>query len=122
MKSVFQDANGLNAELLSDFSADAVLYDRILSGFSPSDQINVVGTAATAVNRNFAGKVGIQTGAIISFNDGTASTPVFNEVTGISVDGKTLTLASTQPVTGINIGGTVPGNKTTTSTFRVKVP
>ena len=122
LKSVFQDANGLNAELLSDFSADAVLYDRILSGFSPSDQINVVGTAATAVNRNFAGKVGIQTGAIISFNDGTASTPVFNEVTGISVDGKTLTLASTQPVTGINIGGTVPVNKTTTSTFRVKVP
>ena len=46
--------------ILSDFSADTVLYDRVLPGFSLTDQINVVGTAATAANRNFAGKVGIQ--------------------------------------------------------------
>ena len=34
---------------ISTFAADTVLYDRILSGFSPADQINVVGTAATAI-------------------------------------------------------------------------
>ena len=121
VKSVFQDANGIDAGLLSDFSADTVLYDRVLPGFSLTDQINIVGTAATAVNRNFAGKVGIQTGSIISFN-GESSTPNFNEVTGISAEGKTLTLAATTTVTGVNIGGTAPTNKTTTSPFRVKVP
>ena len=98
--------NGLDAGLLSDFSADTVLYDRILSGFSPSDQINVVGTAATAVNRNFAGKVGIQTGSIISFK-GDSSVPSFNKVTNISTEGKTLTLAATTSVTGVNNGSTV---------------
>ena len=44
------------------------------------------------------------------------------KVTNISVEGKTLTLAATQSVTGINVGGTVSTNKTTSSTFRVKVP
>ena len=76
---VFQDANGIDAGLLSDFSADTVLYDRVLPAFSVTDQINVVGTAATAANRNFAGKVGIQTGSIISFSDG-SSVPVYNRL------------------------------------------
>ena len=122
IKSVFQDANGIDSGLLSDFSADTVLYDRVLSGFSVTDQINVVGTAATAANRNFAGKVGIKTGSIISFSDGASSVPVYNKVTNISTEGKTLTLAATQSVTGINVGGTVATNKTTSSTFRIKVP
>ena len=122
IKSVFQDANGIDSGLLSDFSADTVLYDRVLPGFSVTDQINVVGTAATAANRNFAGKVGIKTGSIISFSDGASSVPVYNKVTNISTEGKTLTLAATQSVTGINVGGTVATNKTTSSTFRVKVP
>ena len=70
-----------------------MLYDRVLPGFSLTDQINVVGTAATAANRNFAGKVGIQTGSIISFSDGASEVPVFNKITNISTGGKTLTLA-----------------------------
>ena len=127
VKSVFQDADGIkisgqSSGLLTDFSADTVLYDRVLPGFSLTDQINVVGTAATAANRNFAGKVGIQTGSIISFSDGSSSVPVFNKVTNISTEGKTLTLAATTSVSGVNVGGTVPTNKTTSSTFRVKVP
>ena len=122
IKSVFQDSNGIDAGMLSDFSADTVLYDRVLNGFSVSDTINVVGTAATAANRNFAGKVGIKTGSILSFSDGASSVPVYNKVTNISTEGKTLTLAPTTSVSGINIGGTVATNKTTSSTFRVKVP
>ena len=127
IKSVFQDADGIkisgqSSGLLTDFSADTVLYDRVLPGFSLTDQINVVGTAATAGNRNFAGKVGIQTGSIISFSDGSGSVPVFNKVTNISTEGKTLTLAATTSVSGVNVGGTVATNKTTSSTFRVKVP
>ena len=33
VKSIFQDADGINSELLSDFSADTVLYDRVLLVF-----------------------------------------------------------------------------------------
>ena len=122
VKSIFQDADAINSELLTDFSADTVLYDRVLPGFSLTDTINVVGTAATAANRNFAGKVGIQTGSIISFSDGNSQVPVYNEVTNISVEGKTLTLAATTSVVGVNVGSTVATNKTTSSTFRIKVP
>ena len=121
VKMVFQDADGLDASLPSDFSADTVLYDRVLPGFSPSDQINIVGTAATAVNRNFAGKVGIHTGSIIAYN-GEGSVPSFNEITNISTDGKTLTLAATTSVTGVNLGVTAATSKTTSTPFRVKVP
>ena len=88
--------------------------------FSLTDTINVVGTAATASNRNFAGKVGIQTGSIISFSDGSSQVPVYNEVTNISVEGKTLTLATTS-VTGLMLEEQAT-NKTTSSTFRIKVP
>ena len=107
---------------ISTFAADTVLYDRILPGFSPSDQINVVGTAATAINRNFAGKVGIQTGSIIAFTGVDSTDPVFNRVTNISTDGKTLTLATTQTVSGINNGATLSTSGTTTTPFRIKVP
>ena len=122
IKSVFQDADTLDTDLPSNFSADAVLYDRILPGFSPADQINIVGTAATTSNRSFAGVTGIKTDSIISYNDGVSVLPVFNKVSGVSVDGKTLTLASVSSVTGINVGGTASASSTTTSAYRVKVP
>ena len=120
VKSVFQDANGLNSALLSDFSADTVLYDAILDGFSLSDQLNVVGTAASVSNRNFAGKVGLNTGSIISYSKGDLDLPTFNKVTNISNDGKILTLAATTNVTGVNTGTTTSGSKT--SPFRIKIP
>ena len=107
---------------ISTFAADTVLYDRVLPGFSPSDTINIVGTAATAINRNFAGKVGIQTGSIIAFTGVDSTDPVFNRVTNISTDGKTLTLATTQTVSGINNGATLSTSGTTTTPFRIKVP
>ena len=88
-----------------------------------NDTLNIVGSAATVVNGNFAGKVGIQTGSIISSHIMVSQVfLVFNEIIDISTDGKTLTLGTTTSVTGINVGGTVATNKTTTSPFRVKVP
>ena len=125
IKSVFQDVSTITGSpaLASDFCADTVLYDRILTGFSPSDQINVVGTAATAINRNFAGKVGIKTDSIISFTGVDSSDPVFNRVTSISTNGKTLTVSAIGlGVTGVNVGSTLTANSTTTTPFRIKVP
>ncbi len=120
VKSIRQSTFGTTG--ISTFNSDTVLYDRILPYFSASDQINAVGTAVTSANRSFSGRVGIKTDSIISFSDGSNNLPVFNKVTAISADGKTLTVAATGNVTGINVGGTVPTNKTTSSTFRIKVP
>ena len=120
IKTIRQDV--ASSAGIATFFADTVLYDRVLPGFSPSDQINIVGTAATSINRNFAGKVGIKTDSIIAFTGVDSTDPVFNRVTNISTDGKTLTLASTQDVAGINVGGTLGVSETTTSPFRIKVP
>ena len=64
IKSVFQSKDKVEATLASDFSADAVLFDHVLPGFSVSDELNITSSSNTATvnNRNFA-----NTG--MSFND-----------------------------------------------------
>jgi hypothetical protein len=120
IKSIRQDTFGTTG--ISTFNSDTVLYDRILPYFSASDQINAVGAAITSANRSFSGRVGIKTDSIISFTDQNNSVPIFNKVSAISADGKTLTVAATTSVTGINVGGLVAANNQTSSTFRIKVP
>ena len=125
IKSVFQDADTLNSDLLSDFSADTILQDIVLPGFSITDQLNITGNTATVNNRNFAALVGIHTDAIISYQRGdnfTNGDIVFNKITDISVDGKTLTLGAVEHVAGINTGAVLASGISTTSTFRLKVP
>ena len=58
VKSIYQDTFGTTG--ISTFNADTVLYDRVLPNFSISDELNIVGTAASVANRSFAG-VGINT-------------------------------------------------------------
>ena len=120
IKSIRQDLSSSTG--IATFFADTVLYDRILPYFSASDVINVVGTAATSANRSFSGRVGIKTDSIISFSDENNTVPIFNKVSAISANGKTLTLSATTSVSGVCQGGTVATNKTTVSTFRIKVP
>ena len=125
IKSVFQDADTLNSDLLSDFSADTILQDIVLPGFSITDQLNITGNTATVNNRNFAALVGIHTDAIISYQRGddfTNGDIVFNKINDISVDGKTLTLGAVEHVAGINTGAVLASGISTTSTFRLKVP
>ena len=117
IKSVFQDSDSLDSDLQSNFSADSVLYDRVLPGFSVADQLTVVGTAASVSNRNFAGKVGIKTDSIIAYETNNAD-PIFNRITSVSTDGKVIGLTTTVPVSGINLGTVTAG----TSPFRIKVP
>ena len=124
IKSVFQaSGNGL----VSPFSADSVLYDRVLPNFSLTDNLSVLGGAgsntASAPGRRFAGVVGIKTDAIISYNHGTFADPVFNRVSNISSDGETLTLVAVgQSITGVNNGGILAAGISTNSTFRIKSP
>ena len=126
IKSVYQDFDAISGTSGNDFIADSVLYDRVLPGFSPADQLNVVSfdtttDKATIPGRNFAGKVGINTNSVISYSHGAFSEPVFNRVFDISPDGKTLDLVQTEDVSGVNEGD-VLGAGTTTGTFRVRVP
>ena len=131
IKSVFQDVSTINPTgsgtgLVSDFFADTVLYDRVLPGFSPSDQLSVTATGgdtntATVAGRNFAGKVGITTNSIISYNSTAFSDPVYNRVTAISADGKTLTLKQVADVTDV-CEGDVISSGTTSGAFRVRIP
>ena len=63
IKSVWQDSDTLNSSLVSDFSADSVLYDRILPNFSSFDSLTVTGAnngnsaTARSPRRRFIGKV-----------------------------------------------------------------
>ena len=125
IKSVFQ-AKKISA-LSSNFSADLVLYDRVLPNFSLTDNLSILGgtgsNTATVSNRRFSGKVGIKTDAIIAYKHGTFADPIFNRVSDISADGETLTLVAVgQSITGVNNGGILAAGISTNSTFRVKVP
>ena len=123
IKSVFQDSDTLNSNLLSNFSADAVLYDKIIPGFSLTDQLNIKGSnnTATVNNRNFAGHVGVKTDAIIAYQRGDENINdiVYNKITNISTDGKTLTLGAVGVHTGVNSGAI---GVSTSSPFRLQVP
>ena len=112
IKSIYQNVTGFPT-----FNADTVLYDRFLSNFSISDEVNIIGTAASVANRSFAG-VGINTEAIISYNKGNYQDPTFNKIDAISNDGKILTLAATENVVGVSTGTVT----STSSPFRIKVP
>ena len=80
--------------LSSNFSADTVLYDRVLPYFSIADNLSVLGgnttNTVTVANRRFSGKVGIKTDTIIAYSHGTFSDPVYNKVISISNNGELL--------------------------------
>ena len=127
IKSVFQDSDSLNSSLQSKFSADTVLYDRVLPYFSLADNLSVLGgsstNSATVANRRFSGKVGIKTDAIIAYSHGTFADPVYNRVSNITNNGKTLTLSPLGVgVTGVNEESILAAGISTNSTFRIKVP
>jgi len=130
IKSVFQDSTTLGS-LAKDFSADAVLYDRILPNFSINDELsltydagsgNTATNTATVAGRRFVGKVGIKTETIIGYKH-TSADPVFLRV-------EEITNATTIKLQGIpqNIGGVMngtpiqSGQPTLNTNFTIKVP
>ena len=125
IKSVYQTKK--ITSLSSNFSADSVLYDRVLPNFSLTDNLSVLGgsgnlNTATVANRRFSGKVGIKTDTIIAYIHGTFADPVYNRVSSISGDGQTIGLSTTPTVAGVNNGTVLSAGISTNSTFRIKVP
>ena len=132
IKSVFQSATGLPINV--NFSADSVLYDRILPNFRITDALTVEndgsGVAkASCIGRRFTGAVGLKTDAILEYNSENGEETVYNRVDSISADGAEIILKSVESITGVNgtgnpvtfISGDVPTG-IVTSTFRVKSP
>ena len=116
IKSIFQNVSGFPT-----FNADTILYNRVLPNFSITDELNVVGTAASVANRSFTG-VGINTNTIIAYNKGDFQDPTFNEISNISSDGKIITLSATTNVVGVSTGSVFTAPSGTSSIFRIKVP
>ena len=126
IKSVYQDANTLNSSLVSKFSADAVLYDRVLPNFSAFDTLTVTGASngnsasATSPNRRFIGKVGIKTDSIVGYGTDVGD-KTYNRIVSISSDGETLSLSPVETISGVN-NGRICAGVTTSNIFRVKSP
>tara|TARA_B100000579_G_scaffold54205_1_gene38033 strand:+ start:20290 stop:27834 length:7545 start_codon:yes stop_codon:yes gene_type:complete len=127
LKSVFQAKTiGGFGSGAKDFTADAILYDRVLPNFSITDQLNITGSSsdasATCPNRRFAGAVGLKVDSIVGYKVDNQGDPVYNRVNAISADGATLTLDDVATVANVNYGG-LPANGTTVSSlFTVKSP
>jgi len=132
IKSVYQAA--ANAGSSVNFTADSVLYDKILPNFSSTDQLSVendgVGVAkAKSFGKYFTGAVGLKTDAIIQYNSENSENIVYNRVDSIEADGSILHLKAVETLSGYNpqgnplafILGDVPTG-IVTSTFRVKTP
>ena len=129
IKSVYQDSNDANNNIPvgAIFTADSVLYDRILPNFAPTDILGILGNnsnaaTATCPLRRFSGKVGIKTESIISYQRGDFADPVFNRVSNISADGATLTLSEVADVAGVCEGDIPIAGVSTESTFFIKSP
>ena len=130
IKSVYQNsstASGGSIPAAAVFTADSVLYDRLLPNFAPTDILGILGNnsnaaTATCPLRRFSGKVGIKSETIISYQRGDYTDPVFNRVSNISADGTTLTLSQVEDVAGVCEGDIPIAGVSTESTFFIKSP
>jgi len=127
IKSVFQDFNGLTGlSNTTDFSADTVLYDKILPNFSLVDPLTVSGAAngnsatAQSPRRRFSGQVGVKTDTIVGYSTD-FGLQTYNKVTSISADGSSMGLAPITNIAGVNSGEILAG-LTTSNIFRIKYP
>jgi len=127
IKSVFQDFNGLTGLTnTSDFSADTVLYDKVLPNFSIVDPLTVSGAAngnsatAQSPRRRFSGQVGVKTDTIVGYSTD-FGLQTYNRVTSISADGTSMGLAPITNIADVNSGEIIAG-LTTSNIFRIKYP
>ena len=112
IKSVFQDSDGLNSALSTNFIADTILYEQELERFGVKDQLVVSGGNTGRVSgRNFQdGEGGIKVGSILKYQTGSQD-PTYNVVTAIRADGTAVTLASA-PASINNVNANAVSNGT----------
>ena len=99
VKSVHQAAaQGTNI----DFSGDLVLQPKLIPNLGLGDEVNISsGNVLTCAGKTFGS---LKIDDIIIVNITTDADPRFNRITNISDDLKSVTLAATESVTGVNLG------------------
>ena len=122
IKSVFQDADGLNSALQTNFVADTVLHEQALPQFAKTDMMNISGSGATRTakvgGRFFSGVTGVKLGRTIKYQNGNTD-PVYSDITSIAADGTTISLTQpTNAVPGVYRNTHTNGNYT----FSMMVP
>ena len=113
IKSVFQDSDGLNSNLHTNFLADTVLYEQELDKFGLKDQLTVSGGNLGQVSgRLFDATTGFKVGSIIKYQTGN-SDATYNVVTAIRADGTAISLsAAPSTITGVNQSAVTNGSYT----------
>ena len=131
IKSVHQLTKDVSGnELPTNFSGDAVLYNKILPNFSANDLLTVEGVdsstaTATCDTRRFAGKVGLTTDSIVGYHTTGALHETWLRTSAISADGEELTLKTFDGGSVLGVCDSVQSlsaSSTLDSTFRIKVP
>jgi len=118
IKAVFQDADGLNSSLQTNFIANTVLHEVGLPNFAKTDLLNITGTTGKVSGRFFSGVTGIKEGRTIKYQTG-GTDPVYVDISGIAGDGTNITLADPDTaVTGVYSNTSADGNYT----FSMMVP
>ena len=109
VKSVYQDAS--TTSLATDFSADLVLKQSPIKELGPGDEVNVSGSnVLTCAGKTFGS---LRVGDILIVNLTSNASPVFNRVSAISTDLKSVTLAAVQSVTNVCVGTLLQSNTPT---------
>mgnify|MGYP001294146206 CR=1 FL=1 len=101
IKSVYQNTNGSFAGFGFDFSGDLVLKSVPIRELSPSDEINISGSnVLTCAGKTFGS---LKVGDHITYSKTTDPDPRIHRISAISADLKSLTLAATTAVSGVNV-------------------
>ena len=122
IKAVFQDADGLNNNIATNFVANTVLHEVALSNFAKTDMLNISGSTTTRTGkvggRFFSGNTGIKLGRTIKYQNGNAD-PIYADISAIAADGTSISLTTpTTAVAGVYRASHTNGNYT----FSMMVP
>ena len=100
IKSVYQDSSAF-AGFAFDFSGDLVLKTTPIRELSPSDEILINGSnVLTCAGKTFGS---LKVGDHITYNHQNDSDPRLHRISAISADLKSVTLAATTAVSGVNV-------------------
>ena len=101
IKSVYQNTNGSFAGFGFDFSGDLVLKTTPIRELSPADEVSIDGSnLLTCAGKTFGS---LRVGDHVTYSKTTDAAPRLHRISAISADLKTITLAATTAVSGVNV-------------------
>ena len=118
IKSVYQDSSAFSG-FAFDFSGDLVLNSTPIRELSPSETVSISGSSVlTCAGKTFGS---LKIGDVLILTKHSVADPVFNRVSAISADLKSVTLAATTNVSGVSQGAALTAN-TNVSSIRKGIP